>query len=664
MQSLTLGRKILGSILAIGLLAMGGTFWYLERLGSQVEESVLADRSNFLQQSLQEQLTTKDDVGLTNALTIASSRDVVQALTTGDRQLAIDAMEGITGNLRDYSHYQNMRVHIHTADAKAFLRSWNPDHYGGDLQDFRHTINEVRRTQQPVVAFEVGRAGMTHRALAPVFDGGDYVGSLEIIQGMNSVAEALAENNRHMMMFMDADLLDIGTYMQSNPRVGELVLAQAEYNSDFMDDFERLGGESLIGSEYKSGRQFFFTHAPVLDYQGNVVGHFVVGEPLRAVMAAVDASQAIIRVSQAIVGGLIVVFLVVMGLMLHRMVISKMNNLCSMVEDISTGNGDLTKRLEVTSRDEIGVLSQHFNVFVDKIHDIVFDVKTSAYSVASGTAQLSATTEQFSATFNEQAAQVSGVASALEEMDASSLEVKNNVELSQDKSRHAMSQTRQGQDMLASAVASIGAIQQQTDRLSTDIQSLTEMTGEITQVLEVINDISEQTNLLALNAAIEAARAGDAGRGFAVVADEVRKLAEKTQESVGDIEQIINNVKQQANSISSGMKSTESKVLEGSQAMERTDETFVHIVSAVEDIVESNEAIASAVEQQYQAIRDISSNVQMIASGVEESSSVVSEVAHTVTDLQTQAESLQLLTDRFVINEKQVDQQLLLSRQQ
>ncbi|UCZ57909.1 methyl-accepting chemotaxis protein [Desulfurispirillum indicum] len=659
MISWSLGQKILGSILIIGLVIFGGTFWYLERLGNDVERAVLAERGDFLHEMLHEQLVTKNDVGLTTALTIASNDRIIESLASGNRELSISTLAAISESLRNQSNYQNVRVHIHTADLRSFLRSWNPASHGDDLSGFRQTLHEVKRTGKALVAFEVGRAGMTHRSIVPIFDGQTYVGSLEVIQGMNSVVQAMAQKNRHLILMMNADQLSVATEMAGNRRSGNLVLAQNQIHDQFFQDFERISSSALFGHSHQSGRQFFFTHQPVLDFQAQQVGVFIIGESLESVMAAVDASRGIVRVSQGITGALVILFMVTLGILLHRLIIRKIKVLCGLVEDIASGDGDLTQRIQVTSRDELGLLSGHFNLFVDKIHDIVFDVKSSAYSVASGNSELSATTEQLSSTFNEQSAQIASVASALEEMDATALEVKNNVELSQEKSRNAMEKTNEGREMVAKAVSAIQAVQRQSDALAEDVQNLGSLTAEITQVLAVINDISEQTNLLALNAAIEAARAGDAGRGFAVVADEVRKLAEKTQESILDIEQIINAVKSQASSISDGMGATENRVREGSVAMERTNETFNHIVNSVEEIVESNDAIASAVEQQYQAIRDISSNVQMIASGVEESSSVVVEVARTVNDLQAQAESLQLLTDRFTIHENQVSTHLL-----
>lgn len=659
MKSWSLGQKILGSILIIGLVIFGGTFWYLERLGNDVERAVLAERGDFLREMLHEQLVTKNDVGLTTALTIASNDRIIESLASGNRELSISTLAAISESLRNQSNYQNVRVHIHTADLRSFLRSWNPASHGDDLSGFRQTLHEVKRTGKALVAFEVGRAGMTHRSIVPIFDGQTYVGSLEVIQGMNSVVQAMAQKNRHLILMMNADQLSVATEMAGNRRSGNLVLAQNQIHDQFFQDFERISSSALFGHSHQSGRQFFFTHQPVLDFQAQQVGVFIIGESLESVMAAVDASRGIVRVSQGITGALVILFMVTLGILLHRLIIRKIKVLCGLVEDIASGDGDLTQRIQVTSRDELGLLSGHFNLFVDKIHDIVFDVKSSAYSVASGNSELSATTEQLSSTFNEQSAQIASVASALEEMDATALEVKNNVELSQEKSRNAMEKTNEGREMVAKAVCAIQAVQRQSDALAEDVQNLGSLTAEITQVLAVINDISEQTNLLALNAAIEAARAGDAGRGFAVVADEVRKLAEKTQESILDIEQIINAVKSQASSISDGMGATENRVREGSVAMERTNETFNHIVNSVEEIVESNDAIASAVEQQYQAIRDISSNVQMIASGVEESSSVVVEVARTVNDLQAQAESLQLLTDRFTIHENQVSTHLL-----
>jgi methyl-accepting chemotaxis protein len=305
---------------------------------------------------------------------------------------------------------------------------------------------------------------------------------------------------------------------------------------------------------------------------------------------------------------------------------------------LQIASGDL--RIKLDQSKKISGLYEAMKNMNENLSDVVAKIRASSESVASGSAELSSASDELNATFGEQSSQVNAIAGAMEEMAATSKEVMNNLAVAMDKSSHTKSQTDKGKKTLADTNTSIEGISRSAAALSGTIDNLTESSSRISEILTVINDIADQTNLLALNAAIEAARAGEAGRGFAVVADEVRKLAERSQGAIQEIDGIIRSLQNDTKQASSNMHSAEEQVEKGVHALKMTVDVFNAIVQAVDDVIFSNEAISTAVEQQNSAIVNINDSVQVVSSGVEQSVAAINEITLTINDLSRQAEDM------------------------
>lgn len=360
-------------------------------------------------------------------------------------------------------------------------------------------------------------------------------------------------------------------------------------------------------------------------------------------------SDARAFISTLLILGLIsfVLLGVLIYFMTKKIVLDPLNLVVNALKDISEGEGDLTKTIDIKNRDEIGEVAVYFNKFTEKIREVVIVIKDTADAVASGNNELAATMQQMSMTTSDQNMQISSIASAMEEVSANTVSMTDNVSEGLGASREATEMTLEGQKLLSEIVASINNIKSTTNELGETINGLAVSSEEIGQILNVIDDIADQTNLLALNAAIEAARAGEAGRGFAVVADEVRKLAERTQSATSQIGLIINSLKSETTKASKGMKEAINSVDKGHEVVEKTSSSFVHVVESMERMETSSQYINSSIAEQSSTVSSINENIQTIAAGVEESTHAISEVARTVEDLQLKSEELQIIASGF-----------------
>ncbi len=336
-----------------------------------------------------------------------------------------------------------------------------------------------------------------------------------------------------------------------------------------------------------------------------------------------DSSDMALKTGLAI--GLVTAFiLIISGLLVSNSITRNIGSVVSSLEEMASGDGDLTLRLKSNSNDEVGTLVDRFNLFVDKLQGVIGQVSNSTVRVAEAAGEMKRVSEVSAVGMNSQQQEIDQVVTAMAEMTSTVDEVAGSAARAAETANVARSEAAAGKQVVEENMQAISKLAADVEHAAEVIQELDSHSDSIGAVLNVIRDIAEQTNLLALNAAIEAARAGEQGRGFAVVADEVRTLATRTHESTREINDMITRLQSGTQSAVQTMSQGREQAQASVDQAAKVGETLERIAQGVEEINGMNIQIASAAEQQAAAVGEINNNIVNLGQVV----SQVTEGAH------------------------------------
>ena len=312
------------------------------------------------------------------------------------------------------------------------------------------------------------------------------------------------------------------------------------------------------------------------------------------------------------------------GLYISRSITQNIKKTVEMLQLIAKGQGDLTKRLLVKSKDEVGELAHWFNKFVGYLEEVIARVKNTAEHMDTSTKEVAAGAQGLSQATQEQASAIEELAATIEEMTSS---IKNNAE-------NASNGRQKANEMVRMANTS-GESAQELVKAMCEISSASKKIGDI---ILTVNEVAFQTNLLALNAAVEAARAGEHGKGFAVVAEEVRALAQRSADAAKQIKALIED--------------TVNKIGAGDIMVKKSGESLEQIISHIKDLCQVMEEIAAASSEQANGIDELNRAVTQIDTTTQQNASTVEELASTSDNLSNEAKELSSTVSRFKVSQK------------
>ncbi len=370
---------------------------------------------------------------------------------------------------------------------------------------------------------------------------------------------------------------------------------------------------------------------------------------LDQLMAALGAESRSSLTTMLIIGVLIAVAGLLAIWLISRRITRPLRDMVVMLDNIGQGEGDLTQRLHIDSRNELGQIATGFNTFLTRLQGMISEVVGSVQKVSDAsehTADIAIRTDKGVQT---QLAEIELVATAVHEMTATAQDVARNATQAAEAASHADRAANQGRHIVQDTGATITELAGEIGRAVDVVQTLARDSENIDAILVTIRSIAEQTNLLALNAAIEAARAGEQGRGFAVVADEVRNLAQKTQQATGEIQQMIQQLQNGTRDVVQVMEQSQSRTQRSVEQADAAAEALQAITQAVSLINDMNNQIASAAEEQSAVAEDINRNVTKIGQVAQDVAGGAEEASQASAGLTRLAEQQRRLINQFKV---------------
>ncbi|NMF06690.1 methyl-accepting chemotaxis protein [Clostridium beijerinckii] len=362
-----------------------------------------------------------------------------------------------------------------------------------------------------------------------------------------------------------------------------------------------------------------------------------------------------------IIGLIALIVSSIISLIISKNITNPINNVVRSME--SMAKGDFTTKVDINSKDEVGIMGRKINETMDKLRLSIVGVQENSSNVESMSSTLASTSKEMTIAASEVASAVEEIANGAvnqtrelvditKQLDMFNTELNDihdkisNVNIS---SKDAEDKAVLGKDYIESLTESIAKVKQSFGIVNIKINGLGSTVSEIGKITDSINEISEQTNLLALNAAIEAARAGEQGKGFAVVADEVRKLAEESSKASGEIMSLINLVSKETEEVIDTSRQMDGLIGDQANIVEKTIQSF-------DNILESVQKIAPMIDETYSSVKNAIKGKDIVVNKIEGIASVAEEVSASTEEISASAEEMLSSTEEVSDIASQLDE--------
>jgi methyl-accepting chemotaxis protein len=601
-----------------------------------ISTTVYKQQSAQLQENITKTLEFKLEAIKNIVLGISKNSTIVSAMYDEDRDAIYDEINRFRTALNKESSFKNPLIQVVDLMSSSYVKSWDKKAYGADVSS-RESISIVQKTKKAFAGNELTRGGLMIVSTAPLLLSGEeeseYLGSVDFILRYNSLVykSTNPQDSRELLVLVEKKLFEKIQLMDTPILVNDYYvdLEKEFIDKPFLEAAKKIDLQLLKKQGFITDDKYFYTYKTIYNNNNKELGIFLLGDSLDMVELAVkETSKGFITLMVLIII-LMVVALLIIVLMIKKLVSVPLKELSDVAQEISLGNGDLTKRLKVTTRDEIGESSQLINKFIQKVQDVVSNVVLSGQKTATEIHGINENITEINKRMTQEHHLVHKtveIGNVVYELLA--LSVKDSISTSQ-KVGIATNSLSDAHQTIKTLVENVNITAQKENEMADSLATLGKDSENVKSVLTIISDIADQTNLLALNAAIEAARAGEHGRGFAVVADEVRKLAERTQHSLAEIDGAINIIVQ--------------AIFDTSTQMNVNAKHINHLVKKSNEV---DEKITNALNQINETAK-IAENSEKVSKELSFSTKNIIDNIHTLDSLSTQnKESIQTIDER------------------
>ncbi|MDQ7068797.1 MAG: methyl-accepting chemotaxis protein [Sulfurimonas sp.] len=615
---------------------------------SSIEHTVYIQEKELLQKQIASNLNVKLESLKNIVISIANNSRVINSMYDEERDIIYQEIFRLREALNLNKSFHEPLIQVVDLQSASYVKSWDKNAYGADVS-MRQSIQTVQETLKPFIGSEVTRGGIMMVAAAPLIyieedEEPEYLGNIDFILRFNTLLYSKKDvtDTKKMLILVNQSKLEIAKYVTKPILVDDYYVdhGNEDIDEEFVKEVRNINFTELNTNGFTTDINYFYTKVDIFNNQKKKIGMMLVAKPIDEVKkTAQEASSSLISLMSLFLLVSIIIFIVLI-VIIRVLILTPLNELAVISKELSSGKGDLTKRLKQKSDDEIGKTTYSFNNFIHKVQAMVLDVIVSGRKTYT---DIDDVTKKLTKIHVKMAKEREYLQKAI----VSNANVKVMI-------AHALDDSIQTSATIDNAVNDLVVVDSDITHLVEFVNNVSEKESEISNaltelsseasnvksVLSIIEDIADQTNLLALNAAIEAARAGEHGRGFAVVADEVRKLAERTQKSLSDINATISIILQSITDasvqIEMNAKSVIKLVEQTSDVREKVLNTSIHMKEA-STIAKNSESIAHSLSS---TTNEIIQNINDVDSLSIQNKSLLDEIEIEVKNVQEGASNL------------------------